>query len=113
MRLLTGKHRRQWEELQMFAQRKETALGLREEQIARLDAEITKLRADHERERQRADAAVDELLAIRGIPPISPQPPMAPSGDFNPLAEDPVEAAKIEKRMLEMGPNFVLTGITA
>ena len=61
-----------------------------------------------DRERQRADTAVDELLAIRGIPPISPQPPLAPSGDFNPLAEDPAEAERIEKRMMEMGPAAVL-----
>jgi len=108
MRILTGKDREAYDLLlqqkAMFAAEGDQL----EIRVAELLERVKALQADCTRERQRADTAVDELLAIRGIPPISPQPPMAPSGDFNPLAEDPEEAARIEKRMLEMGPAAVL-----
>lgn len=73
--------------------------------------EIVRLRGEVARERQRAENATDALLSLHGITPISPQPPMAPSGDFNPLAEDQEEAERIEKRMLEFGPAAVFEGM--
>ena len=108
MRFLTGKDREAYDLLlqqkAMFAAEADQL----ETRVTELQERVKALEADHARERQRAENATDALLSLHGIVPISPQQPMAPSGDFNPLAEDPVEAERIEKRMLEMGPAAVL-----
>lgn len=113
MRLLTGKDREAYEALLKSEANLQGQCGHLETRLGDAQEETQRLRGDCARERQRADAAVDELLSLRGIPPISPQLPMAPSGDFNPLAEDPEEAARIEKRMMEMGPAAVFAEVKA
>jgi hypothetical protein len=108
MRLLTGKDRAYFEDVQQCRHQCETALRLREEQIDRLVTEIAFLRTEVSRERHRADNAIDELLAMRGIAPVSVPPEPRDLGDGDPFAEDPEEVAKIEQRMRDQGIGAVL-----
>jgi hypothetical protein len=50
-----------------------------------------------EKAMERADRATDELLALRGLPPVSP-PPTMPTFQ-NDLDEDPERVAQVESRM--------------
>jgi hypothetical protein len=108
MRILTGKDRIEFERvlIRSAAQAAELEMLRRAEGDHKLA--VVDLRADVSRERQRADNAVDELLALRGIAPISVPPEPRDLGDGDPFAEDPDEVAKIEQRMKAEGFGAVL-----
>lgn len=98
MRILTGKHRIEYTRLLLQTGRAESL-------TAHLDftlAEIERLRTDLQRERQRADNAVDQLLAERGIPPVTP-------GDVQDLRirdifrPDPAKVKEVEEQYKAAG----------
>lgn len=74
------------------------AMVLITEQVTDLRKRVDELRAAFYEQRDRADRAVDELLALRGLPPISPQREMVQDMS-DVLTEDPEQVAKIEERM--------------
>ena len=100
MRLLTGKHRVEYETLIQRAAERWLQVELLQDRLKESREDQMHLREERDRERQRADNAVDALLAMRGIPPVSVQEPPPPVEDYNPRAEDPQEAERIEKEML-------------
>ena len=108
MRLLTGKDRIAFESvLQGMASLSAENVQLRE-WIEKQEEENLFIRSEVTRERQRADNAIDELLAMRGIAPVSVPPEPRDLSSEDPFAEDPVEVAKIEQRMKDEGFGAVL-----
>jgi len=109
MKILTGPDRRLVEQLATEAVRAATEAVHLREAVETLRAEVARLHRAWERERQRADTAVDQLLALRGIPPVTPVqgPPVTVE---NPMAEDPEEVARIEREMQQRGFGAVLGG---
>lgn len=99
MRILTGKDRIQYEELLKECGELAAAHKFCQEilEITRTKFDRTVAQCDHER--QRADNAVDALLAVRGVPPISPPPPPPEGRMDSPYDEDPDEAARMEKEL--------------
>jgi hypothetical protein len=110
MRILTGKDREQFEALLVLQARMDGTLIAAKDTILSLGAQVQQLQAACDRERQRADNAIDELLAMRGIAPVSVPPEPRDLSDGDPFQEDPDEVAKIEKRMMEQGYGAVLMG---
>ena len=108
MRLLTGKDRKEYE---LMLQRCASFAAEGEQLQDRLEElQATLKRVDEERvhERQRADNAVDALLAVRGVPPITPLP--SPPEYVDPNREDPDEVARIEKAMVDHGMGAFVAG---
>ena len=68
MRLLTGRDRIEYDRMLRLAGQAEACAAHLEHALQ----EAKQLRAEHDRERRRADNAVDQLLAERGIPPVTP-----------------------------------------
>jgi hypothetical protein len=108
MRLLTGKDREEYElALQRCASYAAEAEQLRD-RLEELQATLKRVDEERVHERQRADNAVDALLAVRGVPPITPLP--SPPEYEDPLREDPEEVARIEADMVKHGIGAVLPG---
>lgn len=108
MRLVTGRDRIAYEAvLQGMASLSAEQGGLHA-RLTECQAEITRLRADVSRERQRADNAIDELLAMRGIAPVSVPPEPRDLGDGDPFREDPEAVASLERRMRDQGIGALL-----
>jgi hypothetical protein len=68
--------------------------------LTRLEERITQLRDDWVYERERADRAVDSLLASKGLASILPSTPVQMEAEQDPFAEDPKEVNRI---LAEMG----------
>ena len=106
MHWMTGRHRKDYEAMIIERASLQVSVLHLELQIERDAQEIKRLMGEVARERQRADNAVDDLLVVRGINPITPMPPGPREED--PLAEDPDEVDKIEARMRKEGYGSVL-----
>ena len=75
----------------------------------RLKEDVQRLKEDIARERERADRAVDELLALRGVSPVTPPPKPGTPEDFMRLfEEDEEELLALKKRMETEGAVAVL-----
>lgn len=107
MRLLTGKDRKEYEDMRGDGMRMQAAIVAAESRALELGKENEWLRHEHDRERQRANNAVDALLAMRGISPISPELDVPPVTFEDPLAEDPAEVERIEADMKRLGVGAV------
>ena len=97
VKLITGKDREAYEELVAYSAHNAGQLLQMKRQLAAAEDYVKVLCKLVEREKQRADNAVDELLAIRGIPPVSPsadQPHDEPMWD-----EDPKQVASLQARI--------------
>lgn len=68
-----------------------------------LTKRLSDLTVDLTRERQRADNAIDELLATKGLAPISPPPPQPTLDDPDPFSEVVEEADRWRKYIEERG----------
>lgn len=68
-----------------------------------MDEFVKEVKAALDRERARADAAVDQLLAIKGLSPVSPPMPLATAGDADPFAEDDGEVTKWRQMITKEG----------
>lgn len=108
MRFLTGKDRIEFERLLGEVSWAKSKATLLDSNCESMRASIKRLVGERDHERQRAENATDELLAMRGIAPISVPPEPRDLGDGDPFAEDPGEVAKLEKRMQEQGIGAVL-----
>jgi hypothetical protein len=97
MRFLTGPDRDAYERLlathASMAEEREYLKKL----VARLDRRIEDLESQVGYERHRADQAIDNLLATRGLQPVMPPP--AVTEDMNPWQEDPKELAELMKQL--------------
>jgi hypothetical protein len=108
MRLLTGKDRVEFERVLIRSAAQAAELDMLRRAEGDQKIAVADLKSDVTRERQRADNAIDELLAMRGIAPVS-VPPEPRSVDVNDIfTEDPDEVAKIEQRMRDQGIGAVL-----
>jgi hypothetical protein len=102
MKLLTGTDRVEYESLlfrcAVYSEKADAYAGVAkqaEERCARLEAQL-------QYEKERADRAVDELLAVRGCPPVSPpQTEFAMNSSLDFLDEDPDKVAAIERRIAQ------------
>jgi hypothetical protein len=90
MRILTGADREYYENLIRMNAQAVTRMALYEELIR-------DLREDVNRERERANRAVDAQLAVRGFPTVTPPTSIPDFPDV--LEEDPEAVAKVEARM--------------
>ena len=70
------------------------------------------LEREVERERKRADNAIDELLAVRGIPPVSVPSPQPDPEVRSPFTEDTDERARILKQYESLGPEVLVQEAT-
>jgi hypothetical protein len=76
--------------------------------------QILEFRGELARERMRADNAIDELLAVRGVGPVTPPSPQVEQKPKDFFAEDPVEVQRIHDRMKVDGlMETLLTEVTA
>jgi len=96
MQIITGKHRHAYEFL--IAQAAADAARVRE-----LEARVAHLTAQAEREQHRADNAIDELLATKGLAPVSPPPPLPAISENDPFVEDQGEVDKWRKVIAKAG----------
>jgi len=108
MRILTGKDREKYGGIIERVESLKAQLEFLEWVKKELNDELQRKRVDCDRERQRADNAVDALLAMRGVPPVSPQLEIPPVSYENPLKEDPAEVERIEADMKRLGVGVVL-----
>ena len=69
-------------------------------------ADIEALKTALALERQRANNAVDELLAVRGMAPVTPPPEPTIQADRL-LQENPAEVERIEAEMLTRGYGLI------
>ena len=77
--------------------------------ITRLEDRVKELRADWVYERERADRAVDSLLASKGLPPVMPEAIQRDEPEPDPFAEDPAEVNRILVGM-GLGPKKATDG---
>lgn len=110
MRILTGKDRIAFESIIQRLAASDAENQMFERICTAHRENETRLLTAFDRERQRAANAIDELLAMRGIAPVSVPPEPRDTGDGDIFAEDPGEVAKIEKRMMDEGYGSVLLG---
>ena len=95
MRILTGQDRHTYETL-ITESAKYAAL------VSQMAVQLGELKAYLAREQQRADNAVDELLTVKGLAPISPSVPTEIPID-DPWQEDPVKVEGWRKFIQEHG----------
>jgi hypothetical protein len=108
MKLLTGKDRVEYECLSRSLASYAVSVDSLQARIEEGKLREQSLASDITRERQRADNAIDALLALRGIPPVTPQPPQAYT-EQDPLREDPEAVARIEQLIADHGLGAVVT----
>ena len=102
MRIVTGMDRLRYDQL-VADEAKYEAL------VAQMVVQLEELKAYLAREQQRADNAVDELLTMKGLAPVSPHKPMELPMD-DPWEEDPSEVDKWRKVIQEEGLTAALSG---
>ena len=107
MKILTGRHRAAYDALLVAQARDEARCEALSQQTERDAQEIKRLLALVEHERRRAENATDELLAVRGMAPVTPLPP-APPELHDEFGEDLDAVAKYEKEAKERGIGVVL-----
>ena len=100
MKLLWGKEYRLWQVLRAEYARVEAERDGAERIVQTYAGTIRQLMEDVKYYREKCDRAVDDLLLVRGVPPIRPDNPME-SEDL--LEEDP-KLVEEQQRLLETHP---------
>ena len=100
MKLLWGKEYRLWQVLRAEYARVEAERDGAERMVQTYAGTIKQLMDDVKYYREKADRAVDDLLLVRGIPPVRPDIPEA-GEDI--LEEDP-KLVEEQRRLLEANP---------
>ena len=101
MLVITGAQKTAYEQAVREAASAKAQFEAQAREIARLEAELVRLRAEWQYERERADRALDGLLATKGLPPVMPDVvSRATDVTDDPYAkEDPKEVEKMLKAM--------------
>lgn len=104
MRILTGKDRHKYEQLIAECSEAQARTEMLKNEVKAWSDLASDLASERDHERKRAEVAIDELLAFRGLAPLGPQIETGPiQQETDPLAEDVAEVARIEKAMQARG----------
>lgn len=103
MRILTGKDKSAYERLLGAAHADATAVNYLRDEIGHLTKRVAELTEMWRYERERADRAVDALLAAKGLAPVRPDTPMPPILDTSLFDEDPEAVAEMQERIQKGG----------
>ena len=88
------------------------SLNMALERIKSLETQVEKWESLWQKAEKRADNAIDELLAVRGIPPVSVPSPQPDPEVRSPFTEDPDERARILKQYESLGPEVLVQEAT-
>mgnify|MGYP001601051310 FL=1 len=106
MKILWGKEHRLWQVLRAEYARVEAERDGAERMIQTYAGTIRHLMEDLKYYREKADRAVDDLLLVRGVPPIRPD---LPTETEDLLEEDP-KLVEEQQRLLETHPEAAWEG---
>lgn len=98
-----------WEVTLVKLQKAETEARFYQNQVDELKSKLRELQVRLDQERMRSDEAVDKMLQVRGLPPVSPTEKPPSLEELTSLFdEDPAEVRTITHDIKDRGADTVL-----